>query len=131
MKKKINLLKILIWVASYVDLVAFAIVGGYSYFKLSKEKEDLKSTVKYSLIAHLIFLGIFTFFNLIGYFGQMFDNYYSSTFYDVINIITNLFRIIKIVFYALVICMMIFKPKAEPVAVSEEKKVENSDKENA
>ena len=128
MKKKIDFLKILIWVASYVDLVAFAIVGGYSYFKISKEREDLKDVVKHSLIIYLVFLGIFTLLNLLGYFGQMSDAYYSSTFYDVITFLTNFFRIVKIVVYAVAVCLCIFKPKTTKASTVAEEKVDNIDK---
>ena len=128
MKKKIDFLKILIWVASYVDLVAFAIVGGYSYFKISKEREDLKDVVKHSLIIYLVFLGIFTLLNLLGYFGQMSDAYYSSTFYDVITFLTNFFRIVKIVVYAVAVCLCIFKPKTTKTSTVAEEKVDNTDK---
>lgn len=85
------------WLCGYLSIVAFALVGGYVIVK--SEDEELKKTAKLILIITLIFTAISMFLSIFYSIGNMTNNFYSSGAYDFYNIMQQITTIAKIVVY--------------------------------
>lgn len=85
------------WLCGYLSFVAFALVGGYVIVK--SEDEELKKTAKTVLIVTLIFTAISMFLSIFYSIGSMTNNFYSSDAYDFYNIMQQITTIAKIVVY--------------------------------
>lgn len=126
MLKNFDLRKVAIWVSAYINIIAFTLVGGYSYLKI--EDEDIKQTTKKALIVTLIFIGVDAIITIISQFGSMFPGYYSSALYDIVSVLTSLAKIIKIGVY--VYCIFKFAQKQQKEEVIEIEEVEIKETEN-
>lgn len=99
--------KIFILLSGYVNFIAFAVVGGIVCYKT--EDEELKKTVKLTLIVSLIFLGLLAILAIYNYIGGMFNGYISSAAYDAYSIMKSIIIIAEIVVYAVLIIMELVK----------------------
>ena len=111
----------LIWLCGYLNIVAFAIVGGYAIVK--SENEDLKKATKTAFIVTLIFTAISAFLAIFNYCGNISKNYYGSSAYDFYTIASSIVGIAKIVVFAVFIIMTLLK-KEEKVVVENAPKEE-------
>ena len=87
-----------IWASAYVNVIAFALCGGYMWLK--SNDEDLKRETKKALIVTLIFTAISMLQALIGYIFNLCDVSYTNDVYRAHQTIGTLVSIAKIVVYA-------------------------------
>lgn len=92
--------KILIWAVGYLNIIAFALVGGYV---IVKKEEELQETTKKVFVITLIFTALSAFFSIFNSVGSMFDGYYSSIAYDIYSYASSIISIGKIITYAMFI----------------------------
>ncbi|MBR2650899.1 MAG: hypothetical protein IKD45_04495 [Clostridia bacterium] len=97
----------LIFLCSYLNFLAYALVGGYVIVK--DEDEDLKKVAKEAFILTLVFTALSAFLSIYSYIGGFFDNYYSSVAYDIYGIISPLIAIAKIATYATLVVHELLK----------------------
>ncbi len=106
-----NLKKCFMWVCGYLNIVAFALVGGYLYIK--SDDEDMKKEVKIALIVTLIFTAITAVLSIYNYCGGFSSAYYGSVAYDVYSICLSVVQIAKIIVYAVFAIMALVKRSDE------------------
>ena len=106
-----NLKKCFMWVCGYLNIVAFALVGGYLYIK--SDDEDMKKEVKIALIVTLIFTAITAVLSIYNYCGGFSSAYYGSVAYDVYSICLSVVQIAKIIVYAVFAIMALVKKGGE------------------
>lgn len=118
-KIKKNWLKLILWVGAYVNLVIFAIIGGYVYLKT--DDEDIKKEVKKVFLISLLFVGInmllSLIYNILGFAKNV--NY---DFYNVLSRLTSIAKIITFIVFGI---LAFFSP--EKVEVQDEKVEENKE----
>ena len=98
---------LLLWMSSYLSIVAYALVGGYVIVK--NEDEDLKKTAKIALVITMIFSGLSALLSLYSQIASFSNNYYSSAAYDFYSVCSSLVSIAKIVVYAVFVIMELVK----------------------
>ena len=113
-----------VWLCGYLNIVAFALVGGYMIVK--SDDEELKNTSKKVLIVTLIFTAISMFLSLYNNIGGMADNYYSSKAYSAYDIMSNITNIAKIVVFAVCAAISFFKKRTDKPQLPTEQKTEDS-----
>ncbi len=118
--------KVLIWLSSYLSIIAYALVGGY--FIVKNEDESCKKTAKKALVVTLIFTALGILLTLFSGIGGMTDNWYSSDAYKFCNIFEALIAIAKAVTYCAIILVVLFS-KEEKVEDKEEVPVQVDEKE--
>ena len=106
-----NLKKCFMWVCGYLNIVAFALVGGYLYIK--SDDEDMKKEVKIALIVTLIFTAIMAVLSIYNYCGGFSSAYYGSVAYDVYSICLSVVQIANIIVYAVFAIMALVKKGGE------------------
>ena len=106
-----NLKKCFMWVCGYLNIVAFALVGGYLYIK--SDDEDMKKEVKIALIVTLIFTAITAVLSIYNYCGGFSSAYYGSVAYDIYQICLSVVQIAKIIVYAVFAIMALVKKNGE------------------
>lgn len=111
-----------IWLSGYLNIIAFALVGGYAIVK--SEEEDLKKTAKQAFIVTLIFTLISMFFSIYSAIGGLTDNYYSSDAYNAYDIMVQIVNIAKIIVFVVFGALAFFKVKADPVQPVTDQKTE-------
>ena len=104
-----KLSKLLIWLAGYVSFIAFAIVGGYTLVKI--DDEELKLTTKRVFVVSLVYYALLGFMSILTHFGSMNSGYYGSGFYEFCSVTISLIEIIKIIFFAVCMLLVMFKDK--------------------
>lgn len=95
------------WLCGYLNIVAFAIVGGYNIIK--SEDDELKKTTKKVLIVTLILTAISAFLSLFNYVASFSNGYYSSAAYDFYTEMNKIANIAKIVVFAVFIIIEFVK----------------------
>ncbi len=98
-----------IWASAYVNVIAFALCGGYMWLK--SDDEDLKRETKKALIVTLIFVGIGMIQSLTGYIFNLCDISYGNGIYSAHQTIGTLVSIAKIVAYATGAALAVFGGK--------------------
>lgn len=106
-----NLKKCFMWVCGYLNIVAFALVGGYLYIK--SDDEDMKKEVKIALIVTLIFTAITAVLSIYNYCGGFSGAYYGSVAYDIYSICLSVVQIAKIIVCAVFAIMALVKRSDE------------------
>lgn len=101
--------EVLIWFCGYVNLIAFAVVGGYAIVK--SDDEALKKTAKTAFIVTLIFTALSALITIYNYCGSFADNYYGSAAYDFYSYATKIVEIARIIVYAVFIILTFVKNK--------------------
>lgn len=94
--------KIFVLLSGYVSFIAFAVLGGLIWYK-NEENEEIKKTVKLTLIISLIFTAISALLGLYNYIGSLWSHYYSTDAYEAYGIISSLVSIAKIIVFAVFI----------------------------
>ena len=126
--------KVLIWISGYINFIAFAIVGGWVIAK--SEDRELKKTAKTAFIVTLIFTAIDALLLLLTSIFQQTSGYYSSALYDVMNILSLIETISKIIVYAIFVILTFFEDKTSDKILkefnesTEEKPDNKTEKEN-
>lgn len=104
-KIKKNWLKLILWVGAYVNLIIFAICGGYVYLKT--DDEDVKKEIKKVFLISLLFVGINMLLSLIyNILGLA-----KSSNYDFYNVLTRLVNIAKIITFIVFGLLAFFSPE--------------------
>ncbi len=98
--------KVFILLCAYLSSIAFAVIGGVIWYK--NEDEEIKKTLKSTLIVLLIFTGISALLSVYSNIGGLWPNYYASAAYEVYSVFNNLVNIAKIVTFAVLILREIF-----------------------
>ncbi|HBF44633.1 MAG TPA: hypothetical protein DDW16_03300 [Clostridiales bacterium] len=131
-KIKKNWLKLILWAGAYVNLVIFALCGGYVYLKT--EDEDVKKEVKKVFLISLLFTGLSMLLSLIyNILGLA-----KSSSYDFYYVLSRLISIAKIITFVVFGILAFFSPekveeqgeKAEDKEVTEETKEEVQEEQN-
>lgn len=89
--------KVILWLSSYLNVIAFVLTGGYVWLK--SDNENLKKETKKVFIVALVFLCIDAFLSIYYAFMTM-GNTYSMDAYDFYRVLSKLVVIGKIVTYA-------------------------------
>ena len=97
----------LIWMSAYLNVIAFALVGGYVIVK--DDDEELGKTVKNAFIVTIIFAALSAFLSIFNYIGGFADNYYSSNAYEFYSVCNSLVGIARIVVYAVFVILSLVK----------------------
>lgn len=113
--------EVFVWLAAYLNLVAFVIVGGYVIVK--SEDKELRKTTKLIFIVTLIFGAINAFIGIFNSFGNLFDGYLGSNAYNFCKVLESLVFIAKTIVYAVFIIRAFVKNKKE-VEIQEELEAE-------
>ena len=109
--------KVLIWFCSYVSLVAYAVVGGYTIVKT--QDEDLKKSAKLALVASLIWAAVSAFLTIFySCLSMSTGNIYNGA-YEAYLIIKGIFDILKIIFYAVVIIYVLLAKENVKIETAE------------
>lgn len=131
-KIKKNWLKLILWAGAYVNLLIFALCGGYVYLKT--EDEDVKKEVKKVFLISLLFVGInmlpSLIYNILGL--------ATSSNYDFYNVLTRLVSIAEIITFIVFGILAFFSPekveeqgeKVENKEITEETKEEDQEEQN-
>ena len=95
-KNHANLLRLLLWVSSYLNLLAFVLFGGYVYLKSGRE--DLRRECRRVTGFIVIFAAAGSLLSLLGYLNGLFG--YSADMQNVLNFLSSLLSAVRIVTYA-------------------------------
>ena len=117
--------KIFVLLSGYVSFIAFAVLGGLVWYK-NNEDEEVKKTVKLTLIVSLIFVGLSALLGLYNYIGSLWSNYYATDAYEAYDILSTLVSIAKIIVFAvLIIKELVNGLKNKEVAVNQKAQNKN------
>ena len=100
---------LIVWASAYVNVIAFALCGGYFYLK--SDDESLKNETKKALIVTLIFVGIGMIQSLVGYLFALCGVSYSGDAYRAHQTIGSLVSVAKIAVYAVFAALSVFGGK--------------------
>lgn len=95
-KINVSLMRLLLWVSSYLNLLAFVLFGGYVYLKSGRE--DLRRECRRVTGVIVIFAAAGALLSLLGYLNGLFG--YSADMQNVLNFLGNLLSVVRIVTYA-------------------------------
>ena len=113
---------LIIWASAYLNVVAFALCGGY--FWLKSDDEALKGETKKALIVTLIFTAANMLLSLISQLISLCGITYGSDTYTVYQKISSLVSLAKIIVYAAFALIALF---AGENGSSDGGRTENSD----
>ncbi len=97
------------WASAYVNVIVFALCGGY--FFLKSDDESLKNETKKALIVTLIFVGIGMIQSLVSYLFTLCGVSYSGDLYRAHQTIGTLVSVAKIAVYAVFAALSVFGGK--------------------
>ena len=100
-------LKIILWVGSYINILLFALVGGYIWIKTNNE--DVKNDIKKILWVTIIFTAIGAFLSIFS--ACMGFGSYNADASKAYSIISSLVVIAKIVTYLVFIILVLVNKK--------------------
>ena len=95
MNIKFDWRKIAVWMTAYLDIVAFALVGGYFFLK-EQENETLQKTLKQAFLFKVLVFGVGLLITFLHTFGGVFSGYTSSIFYAFIVQFGQIIELVKI-----------------------------------
>ncbi len=100
---------LIVWASAYVNVIVFALCGGY--FFLKSDDESLKNETKKALIVTLIFVGIGMIQSLVSYLFTLCGVSYSGDLYRAHQTIGSLVSVAKIAVYAVFAALSVFGGK--------------------
>ena len=100
---------LIVWASAYVNVIVFALCGGY--FFLKSDDESLKNETKKALIVTLIFVGIGMLQSLVSYLFTLCGVSYSGDLYRAHQTIGSLVSVAKIAVYAVFAALSVFGGK--------------------
>lgn len=120
---------LIVWASAYVNVIVFALCGGY--FFLKSDDESLKNETKKALIVTLIFVGIGMFQSLVSYLFTLCGVSYSGDLYRAHQTIGSLVSVAKIAVYAVFAALSVFGgKKGEEKSEKTDDSTENDTQEN-
>ena len=120
---------LIVWASAYVNVIVFALCGGY--FFLKSDDESLKNETKKALIVTLIFVGIGMFQSLVSYLFTLCGVSYSGDLYRAHQTIGSLVSVAKIAVYAVFAALSVFGgKKSEEKSEKTDDSTENDTQEN-
>lgn len=120
---------LIVWASAYVNVIVFALCGGY--FFLKSDDESLKNETKKALIVTLIFVGIGMIQSLVSYLFTLCGVSYSGDLYRAHQTIGSLVSVAKIAVYAVFAALSVFGgKKGEEKAEKTDDSTENDTQEN-
>lgn len=120
---------LIVWASAYVNVIVFALCGGY--FFLKSDDESLKNETKKVLIVTLIFVGIGMIQSLVSYLFTLCGVSYSGDLYRAHQTIGTLVSVAKIAVYAVFAALSVFGgKKGEEKSEKTDDSTENDTQEN-
>lgn len=120
---------LIVWASAYVNVIVFALCGGY--FFLKSDDESLKNETKKALIVTLIFVGIGVIQSLVSYLFTLCGVSYSGDLYRAHQTIGTLVSVAKIAVYAVFAALSVFGgKKGEEKSEKTDDSTENDTQEN-
>ena len=120
---------LIVWASAYVNVIVFALCGGY--FFLKSDDESLKNETKKALIVTLIFVGIGMIQSLVSYLFTLCGVSYSGDLYRAHQTIGTLVSVAKIAVYAVFAALSVFGgKKGEEKSKQTDDSTENDTQEN-
>lgn len=120
---------LIVWASAYVNVIVFALCGGY--FFLKSDDESLKNETKKALIVTLIFVGIGMLQSLVSYLFTLCGVSYSGDLYRAHQTIGTLVSVAKIAVYAVFAALSVFGgKKGEEKSKKTDDSTENDTQEN-
>lgn len=120
---------LIVWASAYVNVIVFALCGGY--FFLKSDDESLKNETKKALIVTLIFVGIGMIQSLVSYLFTLCGVSYSGDLYRAHQTIGSLISVAKIAVYAVFAALSVFGgKKGEEKSEKTDNSTENDTQEN-
>lgn len=120
---------LIVWASAYVNVIVFALCGGY--FFLKSDDESLKNETKKALIVTLIFVGIGMIQSLVSYLFTLCGVSYSGDLYRAHQTIGTLVSVAKIAVYAVFAALSVFGgKKGEEKSEKADDSTENDTQEN-
>lgn len=120
---------LIVWASAYVNVIVFALCGGY--FFLKSDDESLKNETKKALIVTLIFVGIGMLQSLVSYLFTLCGVSYSGDLYRAHQTIGTLVSVAKIAVYAVFAALSVFGgKKGEEKSEKTDDSTENDTQEN-
>lgn len=120
---------LIVWASAYVNVIVFALCGGY--FFLKSDDESLKNETKKALIVTLIFVGIGMIQSLVSYLFTLCGVSYSGDLYRAHQTIGTLVSVAKIAVYAVFAALSVFGgKKGEEKSQKTDDSTENDTQEN-
>lgn len=120
---------LIVWASAYVNVIVFALCGGY--FFLKSDDESLKNETKKALIVTLIFVGISMIQSLVSYLFTLCGVSYSGDLYRAHQTIGTLVSVAKIAVYAVFAALSVFGgKKGEEKSEKPDDSTENDTQEN-
>lgn len=120
---------LIVWASAYVNVIVFALCGGY--FFLKSDDESLKNKTKKALIVTLIFVGIGMIQSLVSYLFTLCGVSYSGDLYRAHQTIGTLVSVAKIAVYAVFAALSVFGgKKGEEKSEKTDDSTENDTQEN-
>lgn len=120
---------LIVWASAYVNVIVFALCGGY--FFLKSDDESLKNETKKALIVTLIFVGIGMLQSLVSYLFTLCGVSYSGDLYRAHQTIGSLVSVAKIAVYAVFAALSVFGgKKGEEKSEKPDDSTENDTQEN-
>ena len=121
--------ELIVWASAYVNVIVFALCGGY--FFLKSDDESLKNETKKALIVTLIFVGIGMIQSLVSYLFTLCGVSYSGDLYRAHQTIGTLVSVAKIAVYAVFAALSVFGgKKGEEKSEKPDDSTENDTQEN-
>ena len=119
---------LIVWASAYVNVIVFALCGGY--FFLKSDDESLKNETKKALIVTLIFVGIGMIQSLVSYLFTLCGVSYSGDLYRAHQTIGTLVSVAKIAVYAVFAALSVFGEKSEKTDDSTENDTQENNGQN-
>lgn len=120
---------LIVWASAYVNVIVFALCGGY--FFLKSDDESLKNETKKALIVTLVFVGIGMIQSLVSYLFTLCGVSYSGDLYRAHQTIGTLVSVAKIAVYAVFAALSVFGgKKGEEKSEKTDDSTENDTQEN-
>lgn len=98
---------LIVWVSAYVNVIVFALCGGYAWFK--SDDETVKKETKKALIVTILFTAVSMIQVFVGQCLSLFNVSYGSDLYTVHQKIACVISIAKVVTYAVFALLAFFK----------------------
>ena len=120
---------LIVWASAYVNVIVFALCGGY--FFLKSDDESLKNETKKALIVTLSFVGIGMIQSLVSYLFTLCGVSYPGDLYRAHQTIGTLVSVAKIAVYAVFAALSVFGgKKGEEKSEKTDDSTENDTQEN-
>lgn len=98
---------LIVWASAYVNVIVFALCGGYAWFK--SNDDTVKNETKKALIVTILFTAVGMIQSFVGQCLSLFGVSYGSDLYSAHQMIANVISIANIVVYAVFALLAFFK----------------------